>query len=423
VERRHGQGALPRAVLEKVERTLEEIKGGGPSKLLAYCQRYRDLAEGERLFLERGELQSELERLSTRDRERLERIRNRIRRFAEAQLEAFRETTMALPGGEAGHTLTPVERAGCYAPGGRYPLPSSVLMTAVTATVAGVREVIVASPRPTRLTLAAAALAGARGLLAAGGAHAIGALAWGTESTGPCDVIAGPGNVYVSAAKKLLAGEVAIDMLAGPSEVVILADRSASPALVAADLLAQAEHAPDALALLVTPSADLIEAVETELERQLASLPTAEIARRALEGSAAVSCSDLSEAIGVCDRLAPEHLQVLIDGSESLETLPSQYGGIFLGESTPTALGDYGAGPNHVLPTGGTARFGGGLSVLAFLRVRGWLRIDDPAAASELYEDAAWLARQEGLEAHARSAEARGYRSESDRSHRPRRRM
>jgi len=308
--------------------------------------------------------------------------------------------------GSANKKVAAVERSGCYAPGGLYPLPASVLMTAVTARAAGVAEVWVASPRPSPITLAAAGIAGADGLLAAGGAQAIAALAYGVGGPPPCDVVVGPGNRWVTAAKKLVAGRVGIDMLAGPSELVVLADGGADPELVAADLLAQAEHDPDALPVLVTTAAGLAEAVESALARQLIDLPTRETAAAALGNGFAVVVGDLEAAVAVCNRLAPEHLQVLTANADAVAARLHHWGGLFIGAASAEVLGDYGAGPNHTLPTGGVARFKGGLSVLDFLRVRTWLRVGG-AADPELARDAAALARLEGLEAHARAAERR----------------
>src|SRR5205807_1306356 len=281
-----------------------------------------------------------------------------------------------------------------------HPLPSSVLMTAVTARVAGVRDVWVASPRPQPLTLAAAAVAGADGVLAAGGAQAIAALAYGAGPITPRDVIVGPGNRYVAAAKRLVSGAVAIDMLAGPSELTIFADGSAHPATVAADLLAQAEHDPDAVPMLVTVDAALVERVERELACQLGDLPTADVARAALAHGGAVVVESTDDGIAACDAIAPEHLQLELRDADAVAPRLAHYGALFVGAGSAEVLGDYGAGPNHVLPTGGTARFSGGLSVYTFLRVRTWLRITDCAAARSVVEDAVWLGRAEGLEAH-----------------------
>jgi phosphoribosyl-ATP pyrophosphohydrolase/phosphoribosyl-AMP cyclohydrolase/histidinol dehydrogenase len=280
-------------------------------------------------------------------------------------------------------------------------------MTAVTARAAGVGEVWVASPKPVDVTLAAAAVAGADAVLAVGGAQAIAALAYGAGPVPACDVVVGPGNRWVTAAKKLVAGHVGIDMLAGPSELVVLADDSADPATVAADLLAQAEHDPDALPVLVTTSPGLADRVDDELERQLADLPTGETARAALDSGFAVVSENLDQAVEVCDRLAPEHLQVLTGDADSVAARLTHWGGLFVGVHSAEVFGDYGVGPNHTLPTGGVARFKGGLSVFDFLRIHTWLRLDDGPELSGVARDAADLARLEGLEAHARAAERR----------------
>ncbi|MCP4900476.1 MAG: histidinol dehydrogenase, partial [bacterium] len=255
--------------------------------------------------------------------------------------------------------------------------------------------------------LAAAAIAGATGVLAAGGAHAVAALAFGAGDLRPCDVVVGPGNRWVTAAKQLVSGRVGIDMLAGPSELVVIADETADPDVIAADLLAQAEHDADALPVLVTPDNQLAIAVEQALVQQLACLPTGSVAAQALDNGFAVVTKDLNEAISVCDTMAPEHLQVMCAGADDVASRCRHWGGLFIGSGTAEVLGDYGAGPNHTLPTGGVARFKGGLSVFDFLRIRTWLKIDDSEQARSLMSDAADLARMEGLEGHARAAEAR----------------
>jgi phosphoribosyl-ATP pyrophosphohydrolase/phosphoribosyl-AMP cyclohydrolase/histidinol dehydrogenase len=386
---------------------VDAVRARGEAALRKYAEGFGDVVAGGPLFLDRATLDRALAGLPPGDRARLERVTERIRMFAEAQKRALNAVTVTVPGGAAGHWIVPLERAGCYAPGGRYPLPSSVLMTAVTARAAGVKEIWVASPKPGAMTLAAAAVAGADGVLAAGGAQAIAALAFGVGPVPPCDVIVGPGNRYVTAAKQLVAGRVAIDMLAGPSELVVFADSTASPAVLAADLLAQAEHDPDALPVLVTLDPSHPDRVETELARQLANLPTAEVARTALANGGVLVVANVEEGIAACDALAPEHLELCLRDSGAVAPRLAHCGALFIGGGSAEVLGDYGAGPNHVLPTAGTARSKGGLSVYTFLRVRTWLRIDDSAAARPLIDDAAWFGRVEGLEAHARSAERR----------------
>jgi histidinol dehydrogenase len=386
---------------------VDDVRRHGEAALRRHAARFGEIADGEPLLLSRPQLESALARLPSTQRELLERTAERISIFARAQFAALSETTVDIPGGRAGHRIVPVLRAGCYAPGGRYPLPSSVLMTAVTARVAGVQEVWVASPNPGLITIAAAAFAGADGLLVAGGAHAIAAMAFGAGDIPPCDVIVGPGNRWVTAAKQLVSGRVGIDMLAGPSELVVLADSEADPGLVAADLLAQAEHDPDALPILVSTSQMLIDKVEVELEEQLQDLTSRQTAIAALSNGCAVFCSSMDEAIEVCDRFAPEHLEVMTTDCNDVAGRLQHWGGLFIGAGSAEVLGDYGAGPNHTLPTGGIARFAGGLSVYDFLRVRTWMEISDQQQSQPLVDDCIELARLEGLEGHARAAERR----------------
>lgn len=399
--------AVDERTLREAAAIVNDVRRTGEDSLRRYASHFGELGAGDRLIVGRDVLANALAGLPAEQRAVLERTAARIEDFALAQRNALSDITVPVPGGEAGHSVAPVERAGCYAPGGRYPLPSSVLMTAVTARAAGVAEVWVASPRPTPITLAAAAVAGVDGLLAVGGAHAIAALAYGVGVPAPCDVVVGPGNRWVTAAKKLVAGDVGIDMLAGPSELVVLADHTADSDLVAADLLAQAEHDADALPVLVTSDAALAEAVDAALERQLVDLPTRDVAEAALGNGFTVIAADLEEAAAICNRLAPEHLQVLTEDAERVAQRLKHYGGLFIGSASAEVFGDYGVGPNHTLPTGGVARFKGGLSVFDFLRVRTWLRMDDSPGTAAAAADAAALARFEGLEAHARAAEKR----------------
>ena len=404
--RDRNRGGVPATILEEAAVIVERVRSGGEEALREYTTRFEDCAPDESLYLTAEILRNHLEGLPGDERDRIERIADRIRTFAQSQRAALAPVDTTVPGGRAGHRIDPVEAAGCYAPGGRYPLPSSVLMTVVTARVAGVRSVWVASPSPAPITLAAAAVAGADGVLAAGGAHAIAALAFGVGPIPPSDVVVGPGNLYVTAAKQLLAGEVEIDMLAGPSELVVVADASADPAWVAADLLAQAEHDPDAVPILISIDAELPSWVEREIERQLEDLPTASTARAALANGGVILCETEEDACLACDTIAPEHLHLSVSNPKAWPDRLHHYGALFIGWRAAEVFGDYGVGPNHVLPTGGTARARGGLSVMDFLRVRTWIQADsdlDP----DLIEDVAWFARQEGLEAHARAAEIR----------------
>ncbi len=395
--------AFDDATLDQTRTIVEAVREQGEPSLREYAQQFGDLAADAPLILDRSVLERSHGRVSEAVQQVLVRAAARIRRFAEMQRRALQPGSTPRRGEGTGFEWRPVVRVGCYAPGGRYPLPSTVLMTAVTARVAGVKEIWLATPNPNDITLAAAAIAGVDSVLAVGGAQAIAALAYGAGPVAPCDMIVGPGNRWVTAAKFLVSRHVGIDLLGGPSELVIAASAGTNPAMVAADLLAQAEHDPDAVVALVTESSDLIAAVEEELRHQLKTLPTAETARASLRRGFAVLVSHADETVQVCNALAPEHLQV---HGRSLERDPDRfehYGALFLGAAAAEVFGDYGAGPNHVLPTGGTARFTGGLSVFSFLRARTWLA--QGADQEQLAKDAAVLARIEGLEGHARAAE------------------
>ena len=384
---------------------VKAVRQGGEPSLRDHAERLDQLEVGASLVWTREDMRKAYESLRSEDRDLLQTTADRIRGFALAQRATLTNLDVAVPGGRAGQRVIPMQAAGCYAPGGRFPLPSSVLMTVIPARAAGVQTVWVASPNPQAVTAAAAHVAKADGLLAAGGAQAIAAMAYGIGPCPRCDIVVGPGNRYVTAAKQIVSASVAIDMLAGPSELVVVADDSAAPEIVAADLLAQAEHDPDAWPVLITTSPALVEHVVRELETQLATLPTADNARAALKNGGYVLASGHDEALALCDELAAEHVELLVREPHLAAERVSRYGGLFVGAGSAEVFGDYGVGPNHVLPTGGTGRFKGGLSVLDFLSVRTWLSLSEPASIAT---GTARLARLEGLEAHARSAEARG---------------
>lgn len=382
---------------------VEDVRAGGEEALRAHAERLGDIEPGGHLLVDRGDLRTAYEGLDVETGELLTRAHDRIERFSRAQRDGLSDLTIQIEGGQAGHRWLPVNSVGAYAPGGRYPLPSSVLMTVTPARVAGVTSVWLASPRPSDLTLAAAWVAGADGVLTVGGAQAVAALAFGT--IGPAvELIVGPGNKWVTAAKRHLFGEVGIDGLAGPSEILVVADDTADPAVVASDLLAQAEHDVEAIPSLVTTSEEMADAVDAELAAQLTDLPTADVAGRALANGLCVLVGDMQQAAAVSDALAPEHLALHVADPRALAMVVRCYGSLFVGGPAAEAFADYGAGPNHVLPTGGGARFQAGLSVMTFLKPSTWLAIDRPG---DLVEDTARLARLEGLEAHARAALAR----------------
>ncbi|MDE2662667.1 MAG: histidinol dehydrogenase [Gemmatimonadota bacterium] len=400
--------ALDPAALEVARTILDDVERRGEPALREHAERLGDLEPGDDLLLDRAALKRATEALHPDDRELLRRVADRIRTFAEAQRASATDLDTRVAGGRGGHRLVPVGAAGCYAPGGRFPLPSSVLMTAIPARIAGVGAVWAASPRPSAAARAAAFIAGADGLLTIGGAQAIGALAFGVGGVSRCEKIVGPGNRFVTAAKRLLYGRVGLDTIAGPSELLVVASPDAAPSRVAADLLAQAEHDPDAVPLLCAFDEATVEAVREAAERQLAALPTAPIARQALAAGGALLAASPDEAAAICDAVAPEHLHLHGDLAESLAPRVDRYGSLFLGAATPEAAGDYGAGPNHTLPTSGAAAFDSGLSVFSFLRRPTWLSLSSEDEAYEgLLRDTAALARLEGLEAHALSAELR----------------
>uniref|UniRef100_A0A7S3YRN5 Imidazoleglycerol-phosphate dehydratase n=1 Tax=Lotharella globosa TaxID=91324 RepID=A0A7S3YRN5_9EUKA len=389
---------------------VEGVKKGGEKALIDYAVRFGDLKQGQPHILSKKELKAAFDGIPKEQQEVLISTAARIERFALAQRASIRDLKTPIPGGFAWQKVSPVERAGCYAPGGRFPLPSSVLMTGVTARCAGVREVWVASPRPAEITKAAAHVAGADFLLCIGGAQAIAALAYGAGGVPPCDAIVGPGNQWVTAAKQLVAGKCAIDMLAGPSELLVLADETADPSVVAADLLAQAEHDVVAIPMLVTTHKALVAKVEKELTTQLKNLGTKGTAAKSMaDNSFVVVCDTMQEAIETADFLAPEHLEVLTKEPLAVAQRLSHYGALFIGTHAAEVLGDYGAGPNHTLPTGRTARYTGGLSVHCFLRVRTWMQLTEPASgpAQKMVRDCVALADLEGLEGHSKSAQKR----------------
>ena len=357
-----------------------------------------------------AEIDAECEKVGAEDRAALEQAAARIAAYHQRQLPEDADWTDA-DGVRLGWRWTPVERAGLYVPGGLASYPSSVLMNAIAARVAGVAELVITAPTPggvcNPMVLYAARLAGVERVYRIGGAQAIAALAYGTQTIAPVDKITGPGNDYVAAAKRQVFGTVGIDMIAGPSEVLVIADAANDPDWVALDLLSQAEHDESAQAVLVTDDAAFGAAVAAAVERRLLTLE-----RRAIAGAswqqngAVIVVRDLTEAAAVSDRFAPEHLQLCVADPDALLAQVRHAGAVFLGRWMPEAIGDYVGGPNHVLPTSGSARFSSGLSVLDFMK-RTTIAGGTPWSIGRIGPAAARLARAEGLEAHALSVEAR----------------
>ncbi|EKX46552.1 hypothetical protein GUITHDRAFT_159625 [Guillardia theta CCMP2712] len=395
--------------LEQSKTIVEDVKSRGEAAVRHWAEKFNEVKEGESLVADKDELKAAYDTLSIDQQGVLTRVADRIQKFAVAQRASIQDTEVVIPGGKAGQLVSAVENAGCYAPGGRYPLPSSVLMTAVTARAAGVKNVWVASPHPDQVTKAAAHVAGADGMLKVGGAQAIAALAQGIGKIPACNIIVGPGNQWVTAAKSLVQGQCAIDMLAGPSEVLVIADETADPKTVAADLLAQAEHDVESRPILITTHEPLLTAVNSELKVQLDDLPSpnCDTAKQAVAKGFCVVTKSMDEAIEISDQIAPEHLEIMTADAMQVGMKCNNYGGLFIGRYAAEVLGDYGCGPNHVLPTGGTAKYTGGLSVHTFLRIRTWMRVDSQEQNQPVVQDSIALARMEGLEGHARAAEVR----------------
>ncbi|MFV1973244.1 MAG: histidinol dehydrogenase [Thiohalobacterales bacterium] len=340
----------------------------------------------------------------------LEFAAERIRAYAEHQkMESWSYTEA--DGTLLGQQVTPLDRVGLYVPGGKAAYPSSVLMSAIPARVAGVPELVMVVPTPggelNEMVLAAARIAGVDRVFAIGGAQAVAALAWGTATVPPVDKIVGPGNAWVTTAKRMVFGKVGIDMIAGPSEILVICDGRTDPDWIAVDLFSQAEHDEDAQSILISPDAEFLSAVAASIERLLPEMPRADVIRASLQGQGAlIAVRDLDEAVELANIIAPEHLELSVDDPQALAGQIRHAGAIFMGRYTAEVLGDYCAGPNHVLPTSRTARFSSPLGVYDFQK-RSSLIQCSPSGASTLGKCAAVLAHGEGLTAHARSAEVR----------------
>ena len=380
---------------------LEAVRTRGDTGLLEYARKF-DRFEGGDFRVSRAECDAARDRLSPDFLTAVDQAAANIRAYAALQLPP--EKSVEYPDGRRlGQIVRPLDAMGAYIPAGRYPLPSTLLMTAIPAQVAGVRRRAVVCPKPSPEILGICSILEVEEVYRIGGAQAIAALAYGTETIPRVDRIVGPGNIYVAAAKKLISGEVGIDFIAGPTEIVIIA-AEADPSFIAADMLAQAEHDVDASAILLTTSAGLAAAVADQVERQLAVLPTAEVARPAIDrNSAIVVVAAMEQAVAFSNALAPEHLSI---HDASLIPAIRHAGSIFVGPYSPEAAGDYASGPNHVLPTSGAARLRGGLSAADFVKVISVQELT-PSALTRLTPAITSLARAEGLEAHARSVEVR----------------
>jgi histidinol dehydrogenase len=403
VEKLAGRGA---ANLSRVEpaarRIVESVRRGGDRKLQSYAEQFDGLAKGQPLQVPREEIEAAWKAVSPEFKSALKQAAKNIGRYCQWQLP--KSWTREMESGlRVGQLVLPLDSVGCYVPGGRYPLPSTVLMTVIPAQVAGVPEITVVSPKPAPETLAAAALLGVERVFRIGGAQAIAALAYGTDSVKKVNKIVGPGNLYVTAAKRMVAWDCAIDMLAGPTEVVLMSD-DGTPAFLAADLVAQAEHDPDASAVFITTSRELAKAVLDEVKRQSKGNP---IAQQSLKANGVILVAKSKEqALDYVNAIASEHLTV--SAQDVVEVRNA--GAVFVGDWSPQAMGDYTSGPNHVLPTGAAARFRGGLSVLDYVKIVS-VQECSRTGLNGIANTITKLADAEGLKAHGDSVRIRTAKS------------
>nr|VFK45292.1 MAG: histidinol dehydrogenase [Candidatus Kentron sp. TC] len=398
--------------VERITRDIiADIRDRGDTALIEYTNRFdrRDVVSSEGFFLSTSRLEKAYAEIDGEQRAALEIAARRIRIYHEHQKQTswrYEEDGITL-----GQRITPLDRVGLYVPGGKAAYPSSVLMNAIPAKVAGVREIIMAVPAPggelNDMVLAAARIAGVERIVTIGGAQAIAALAYGTASIPPVDKIVGPGNAYVAAAKRIVFGAVGIDMIAGPSEILVVCDGDTPSDWIAMDLFSQAEHDEDARAILLSPDGEFLNRVKASIQRLLPTMERSDIIRTSLGARGAlIEVEDLDEAARIVNRIAPEHLELSVADPEALLVKIHHAGAVFLGRHTAEALGDYCAGPNHVLPTSRTARFSSPLGVYDFQKRTSLINCS-PETASQLGKTAAVLARSEGLDAHARSAAMR----------------
>ncbi|HCY15778.1 MAG: histidinol dehydrogenase [Curvibacter sp. GWA2_64_110] len=413
--RLHWSGETDAAIEQRVAEILADVRQRGDAAVLDYTARFDGLQASslKDLELTQAELKAAFDALPAVQREALQAAAQRVRSYHEAQKKASGESWSYrdADGTLLGQKVTPLDRVGIYVPGGKAAYPSSVLMNAIPAHVAGVGEIIMVVPTPrgekNPLVLAAAYVAGVTRAFTIGGAQAVAALAYGTQTVPKVDKITGPGNAYVASAKKHVFGQVGIDMIAGPSEILVLADGTTPADWVAMDLFSQAEHDELAQSILLCPDATYIEAVQREIDRLLPTMPRAEIIAKSLTGRGAlIHTRSMEEACDISNRIAPEHLEVSSREPHKWEPLLKHAGAIFLGAYTSESLGDYCAGPNHVLPTSGTARFSSPLGVYDFQKRSSLIEVSE-AGAQTLGQIASVLAHGEGLQAHARAAEMR----------------
>lgn len=394
--------------LQNVEDIIEDIKKNGDKSIIHYSKTFNDgdFSSGEDFIVSKEEIKKAYEMTDDKTINALEKCIENVRDFAQEQLSCLKNLDMKKNNSLLGHRVIPLERVLCYVPGGNYPLPSSAVMTCTPAKVAGVREVIITSPRIKPQTIVAAKMSGADKIYKLGGVQAIGAFAYGSESIKPVDKIVGPGNKYVTYAKKYVYGKCSIDFLAGPSEVLIVADDNQNPELVSADILAQCEHDRDARGYLICFSKDFAQKVADCTQKQLQTLKTGNIAQISFEKSTAVIVNDIEEAVKISNLRAPEHLELMFDGAWEKSKDFTNYGSLFIGSCCAEVFGDYCSGTNHVLPTNSAARYTGGLSVFDFVKIQTYQMLSKKYS-KELSILASQMAQQEGLMGHKLASDLR----------------
>lgn len=390
-------------VTDAVKEIIADVRKNGNSAVKKYSAKF-DGIETDCRELSEDEIENAVKLLDDEVLEALKFSVRNVEEFAKAQLGSVKNTMVQADGAILGHKIIPLEKVGCYIPGGNYPLPSTAIMTIVPAVVAGVKEIIAVSPKAKPVTVAAAKLAGATKIFNIGGVQAIAALAYGTETIDAVDKIVGPGNKYVATAKKIVYGDCGIDFVAGPSEVMVVADNSANPEFVAADLLAQCEHDKDARAYLLCFDRDFADKVDKCARKFLETLQTADIARVSYEKSTAYVVKDLQEAVEIANKKAPEHLELCLNEVENSVDLFRNYGSLFIGNYSAEVFGDYVSGTNHTLPTGRAARYTGGLSVYDYIKIQTFQKIEN---VEKFAKYASILAEQEGLFAHKLASDVR----------------
>ena len=397
--------------MEIVKKIIEDVKKDGDKAVRQYTEIF-DKVKLKNFRVSKKEIERAYRQINKETIRTIKEAAKNIKEFAKAQLENFKDFEYTKNGITVGQKIIPIERIGVYVPGGNYPLPSTASMCIIPAKVAGVKEIIICSPKIKAITIVAADLTGADLIFNVGGVQAIAAMAYGTETIPKVDKIVGPGNIYVTQAKKEVFGEVGIDLLAGPSEILIIADKFANPEFIAADLLAQAEHDVNTKIFFVANSKTLIKKVEEELRIQIRNVETKTLIKEAFEKKKVILVKNIKEAIKIANEIAPEHLSLQIQNPKKYLNQFKNYGSLFLGEYSAVVFGDYCSGSNHVLPTDKTSRYTGGLSVKDFLKIQTYQCINKKGA-KELAKIATKFASLEGLDAHKKSIEIR-FKNEND---------